>query len=185
MIMKLKKQIYSEGFDKSSGYNTSEEQIVTANSHDFFGDISKIVIVDGSTGNERTIDSAVEIKQVLDVLENLNVRSQEKSRLQGYQYAIKLYDRDTVQRSILVRDTSVEVDGTLYYVETTENLIKTISMSSNEFATQSGAEDVAKIYYSDTVFEVVSMELKSQTENEITFSVCTSKGILDERQHLL
>ncbi len=177
--------LYSEGFDKSSGYNTSEEQIVTANSHDFFGDISKIVIVDGSTGNERTIDSAVEIKQVLDVLENLNVRSQEKSRLQGYQYAIKLYDRDTVQRSILVRDTSVEVDGTLYYVETTENLIKTISMSSNEFATQSGAEDVAKIYYSDTVFEVVSMELKSQTENEITFSVCTSKGILDERQHLL
>ena len=47
------------------------------------------------------------------------------------------------------------------------------------------AEEIAKAYYSDTVFEVVSMELKSQTENEITFSVCTSKGILDEWQHLL
>lgn len=38
------------------------------------------------------------------------------------------------------------------------------------------AEEVAKAYYSDTVFEVVSMELKSQTENEITFSVCVSTG---------
>ena len=27
-----------------------------------------------------------------------------------------------------------------------------------------------------TVFEVVSLELKSQTENEISFSVCVSKG---------
>ena len=28
----------------------------------------------------------------------------------------------------------------------------------------------------NTVFEVVSLELKSQTENEISFSVCVSKG---------
>lgn len=38
------------------------------------------------------------------------------------------------------------------------------------------AEEVAKAYYSNTVFEVVSLELKSQTENEIIFSVCVSKG---------
>lgn len=42
------------------------------------------------------------------------------------------------------------------------------------------AEEVAKAYYSDTVFEVVSMELKSQTENEITFSVCVSKGGVEQ-----
>ena len=30
--------------------------------------------------------------------------------------------------------------------------------------------------YENTVFEVVSLELKSRTENEISFSVCVSKG---------
>lgn len=38
------------------------------------------------------------------------------------------------------------------------------------------AEEAVKAYYANTVFEVVSLELKSQTENEIIFSVCASKG---------
>lgn len=43
------------------------------------------------------------------------------------------------------------------------------------------AEEAARAYYLDTVFKVVSMERNSQTENEITFSVCVSKdGIVQE-----
>lgn len=42
--------------------------------------------------------------------------------------------------------------------------------------TNDEAEVVARAYYEDTVFEVVSLELKNQTENEIVFSVCVSKG---------
>lgn len=38
------------------------------------------------------------------------------------------------------------------------------------------AKTAAQNYYANTVFEVVSMELRSQTEEEITFSVCVSKG---------
>lgn len=38
------------------------------------------------------------------------------------------------------------------------------------------AKMAAQNYYAGTVFEVVSMELRSQTEEEITFSVCVSKG---------
>lgn len=38
------------------------------------------------------------------------------------------------------------------------------------------AKMAAQNYYANTVFEVVSMELKSQTEEEITFSVCVSRG---------
>ena len=38
------------------------------------------------------------------------------------------------------------------------------------------ADEAARAYYENTVFEVVSLELKSQTENEISFSVCVSKG---------
>jgi len=35
---------------------------------------------------------------------------------------------------------------------------------------------IAQEYYSDTVFEVISMELIRQTDKEIVFSVCVSKG---------
>lgn len=38
------------------------------------------------------------------------------------------------------------------------------------------AEGAARAYYADTVFEVISMELKDQTEEEISFSVRVSKG---------
>ncbi len=38
------------------------------------------------------------------------------------------------------------------------------------------AEAAARAYYENTIFEVVSLELKNQTENEIVFSVCVSKG---------
>lgn len=38
------------------------------------------------------------------------------------------------------------------------------------------ADEAARAYYENTVLEVVSLELKSQTENEIIFSVCVSKG---------
>ena len=38
------------------------------------------------------------------------------------------------------------------------------------------ADEAARAYYENTVFEVVSLELKSRTENEISFSVCVSKG---------
>lgn len=38
------------------------------------------------------------------------------------------------------------------------------------------ANEEARAYYENTVFEIVSLELKSQTENEIIFSVCVSKG---------
>lgn len=38
------------------------------------------------------------------------------------------------------------------------------------------ADEAARAYYENTVFEVVSLKLKSQTENEIIFYVCVSKG---------
>ncbi|WP_286156612.1 hypothetical protein [Parabacteroides goldsteinii] len=42
--------------------------------------------------------------------------------------------------------------------------------------THDEAEAAARDYYENTVFQVVSLELKSQTENEIVFSACVSKG---------
>ena len=43
------------------------------------------------------------------------------------------------------------------------------------------ALDAANAYYEGTVFEVVSMEVKTQSDNEIVFSVCVSReGVLQE-----
>ena len=43
------------------------------------------------------------------------------------------------------------------------------------------ADKAARAYYENTVFEVVSLELKSQTENKIIFTVCASKdGVIQE-----
>lgn len=42
--------------------------------------------------------------------------------------------------------------------------------------TNDEAKVTARAYYENTVFEVVSLELKNQTEDEIVFSVCVSKG---------
>ena len=43
------------------------------------------------------------------------------------------------------------------------------------------ADEAARAYYENTVFEVVSLELKSHTENKIIFSVCASKdGVIQE-----
>ena len=40
----------------------------------------------------------------------------------------------------------------------------------------SAAEEAARAYYAETVLEVVSMELKSQTEDTILFSVSVKRG---------
>ncbi len=50
------------------------------------------------------------------------------------------------------------------------------SYAANADAMESAAEEAARAYYADTVFEIVSLELERQTENEIIFSVRVSKG---------
>lgn len=54
------------------------------------------------------------------------------------------------------------------------NLISITEQLPNDEA--EAADKAARAYYKNTVFEVVSLKLNSQTENEIVFSVCVSKG---------
>ena len=49
------------------------------------------------------------------------------------------------------------------------------SETSNTFSIDT-AKAVAEAYYKNTVFSVISMEIVSQAKNEISFSVCVSKG---------
>lgn len=54
------------------------------------------------------------------------------------------------------------------------NLISITEAAPNDALKK--ADDAARAYYENTVLEVVSMELISQTAEEISFSVCVSKG---------
>lgn len=84
-------------------------------------------------------------------------------------------DSEAIPREILYRQGDVPVqreespsDGT---PDTEEPAQKEEWSAVNE-----PAENAARAYYKKTVFEVVSLELMSGTENEVTFSVCVSRG---------
>jgi len=67
-----------------------------------------------------------------------------------------------------------------------EKMLLDPSYAANADAMESAAEEAAKAYYADTVFEIVSLELERQTENEIIFSVSVSKGgVVQEPNHTI
>lgn len=67
-------------------------------------------------------------------------------------------------------------------IETETEIERDISESSELDAEMiKQAEEFAKEYYKSTVFEVVSIELKEQSGNEVVFAVCASKdGVVQE-----
>jgi len=68
------------------------------------------------------------------------------------------------------------ISGTQEELSDEEKMLLDPSYAANADATESAAEEAARAYYADTVFEIVSLELERQTENEIIFSVSVSKG---------
>ncbi len=66
--------------------------------------------------------------------------------------------------------------GTQEELSEEEKMLLDPSYAANADAMESAAEEAARAYYADTVFEIVSLELERQTENEIIFSVSVSKG---------
>lgn len=86
----------------------------------------------------------------------------------------------TAEDSFIDRPDSESIPRDILYVQGSipnENgkQLSDDSETSNT-ATIDTAKAVAEAYYKNTVFSVISMEIVSQTENEISFSVCVSKG---------
>lgn len=95
---------------------------------------------------------------------------------------VKRSDSKAIPRDILYGDDSevgVSIDG-----NPTEYTPQEIQKSTDEEvpeqapadATIETAKIAAEAYYKNTVFEIISMELKEQTANELSFYVCVSKG---------
>lgn len=76
-------------------------------------------------------------------------------------------DSESIPRDILYAQGSIPNEN--------DKQLSDDSETSNT-ATIDTAKAVAEAYYKNTVFSVISMEIVSQTENEISFSVCVSKG---------
>jgi len=66
--------------------------------------------------------------------------------------------------------------GTQEELSDEEKMLLDPSYAADTGTIESAAEEAARAYYADTVFEIVSLELERQTENEIIFSVSVSKG---------
>ena len=130
------------------------EQIVIPNSITFTGTII-----------DNVIESLVPIILV-DVEEN-----------SGLSYDKVLFELTEEQKDWKLKTgTWVQIVCSDFFQESTPpigNLISITEAAPNDELKI--ADEAARAYYENTVFEVVSLELKSQTENKIIFSVCASK----------
>ena len=80
---------------------------------------------------------------------------------------IDRHDSESIPRNILYAQGGIPNEN--------DKQLSDDSETSNT-ASIDTAKAVAEAYYKNTVFSVISMEIVSQTKNEISFSVCVSKG---------
>lgn len=94
----------------------------------------------------------------------------------------KAEDNNNTEPTETVSDTTNTPDSNI--IET-ESGLNSEQQAATEFemdaATIEQVKERAMAHYTDTVFEVVSMDIISQAENEIIFDVCVSKdGIIQD-----
>ena len=81
-------------------------------------------------------------------------------------------DSESIPRDILYTQGSIPNENSRQLSDDSE---------TSNTASIDTAKAAAEAYYKNTVFSVISMEIVSQTENEISFSVCVSKsGVIQE-----
>lgn len=106
--------------EHSEGEDVISQNLIKQN------DITEIKIINGSTGEEKDIYDAEVIRNTVNELNQIGVKSQEKKNIQGYLYVIKLYNNESLVQSIYIYDTYIGIDGIIYNVDTTQDIIKNI-----------------------------------------------------------
>lgn len=89
-------------------------------------DITKIIVTNGSTGEKREIDDVEEIDNLLEQMKNFKIISQEEKNVQGYSYSMALYRNENLEQLIYVNDDTIVIDGTVYTIESSQNIIEHI-----------------------------------------------------------
>lgn len=90
-----------------------------------------------------------------------------------YQYGDDIVVRISKEYWLYEAVNNENTSGTQEELSDEEKMQLDPSYTAHSF---SDAEEAARAYYANTVFEIVSLELDRQTENEVVFSVCVSKG---------
>lgn len=88
--------------------------------------VTKILVRSGTDGAETMIEEEGLIYEILDSLKSFSVDKAEAGSLQGYLYSIGLYNDDVFLQNLMIRGDSVEVNGVIYYVGSTQGLIEQI-----------------------------------------------------------
>lgn len=85
--------------------------------------VTKINVLNGNTGEEKVIDDAGMIDNIVTALNEVSVEKQETGNRQGYLYLLQFYNNETLVKTLMIRETSVEMDGITYQVESTKNIL--------------------------------------------------------------
>lgn len=88
--------------------------------------VSKIIVTNGSTGEKREIDDVEEINNLLEQIKELKIISQAEKNVQDYSYAVALYTNENLAQNVYVNDNTIVIDGTVYTVESSQNIIDSV-----------------------------------------------------------
>lgn len=110
--------VNSEKMENSNANTTLEATIQS--------DITKITVTNGSTGEKKDISGMEEVNVLLTQIRNLNIISQEEENIQGYSYSLALYRKENLVQIIYVNGESIGIDGTVYSIESSQNIIESI-----------------------------------------------------------
>lgn len=88
--------------------------------------ITRIIITNGSTGEQKEITDASDVESILNQIKTLSPSSQDKDNVQGYLFSLNLYSGEDFKQSIFINDGSIGVDNIRYNVESTQDIIDSI-----------------------------------------------------------
>ena len=89
-------------------------------------DITKIIITNGNTGEQKEINKIEEVDNLLNQIKNLNIISCEKNNVQGYAYSLAMYQEKELVQIIYVSSGLIQIGGKIYTVDSAENIIDSV-----------------------------------------------------------
>lgn len=138
--------------------------------------VNLIEVVDGDNGEEADLTGAANIGQILDMLAGYKEKSSESSNVNGYLYALRLYDEENQQASVLVRDGSIEIEGIIYYVGSTDDLVDQLDIVMGTLAMESEISSLDQDYGLSTMPLDMTMEVVDYKDGIVTVDIDNHSG---------
>ena len=138
--------------------------------------VNLITVVDGESGEEADVTGQANIGLILDALAGYKEKSSESSNINGYLYSLRLYDEVNQQASVLVRDGSIEIEGIIYYVGSTEDMLDLLETIMLTTVSESDASGTDQDYGVSTMPLDMTMEVVDYKDGQVTVEIDNHSG---------